>query len=262
MLQTHCICLGVLFFRLSPTPNQLWFGTVGRLCSASRLSESQLSPRKDGLSRSGLNILSMGVRMEKFPFQLLSCSESEGIKLRILPTHREASFTGKCEGKRESPALFLPQQQRGPLSGTATRSFPVLGDTSRVAGKESRIRQPCWDMAVLQRAGRDDTQPCLGEDAPDSSWSSRAGSAGRDKCFLQGWRLPDAFWRTSAMEREHSQHLPPAWSRYSSSRWLRLGNLAGKTRAQIHVPFEVSDETNALFQEQDYISMGSFLLIL
>lgn len=115
MLQTHCICLGVLFFRLSSTSNQLWFGTVGSLCSVSRLSESQLSPRKDGLSRSGLNILSMGVRMEKFPFQLLSCTESVGIKLPTLPAHWEASFTGICKGKRESPTTFLPWQQRGPF---------------------------------------------------------------------------------------------------------------------------------------------------
>lgn len=108
MLQTHCICRGVLFFRLSPTSNQLWFGTVGSLCSASRLSESQLSPRKDGLSRSGLNILTMGVSMEKFPFQLLSCTESAGIKLPTLTEYCEASLTGMWKGKRESAVESLP----------------------------------------------------------------------------------------------------------------------------------------------------------
>lgn len=53
--------------------------------------------------------------MEKFPFQLLSCTESAGIKLPILPAHWETSFTGICKGKRESPTVFLPWQQRGPL---------------------------------------------------------------------------------------------------------------------------------------------------
>jgi len=53
--------------------------------------------------------------MEKFPFQLLPCTEPAGIKLPILAAHWEASFTGIYKGKRENPAVILPWQQSGPL---------------------------------------------------------------------------------------------------------------------------------------------------
>lgn len=322
MLQTHCICLGVLFFRLSPTSNQLWFGTVGSLCSASRLSESQLSPRKDGLSRSGLNILTMGVSMEKFPFQLLSCTESAGIKLPTLTGYCEASLTGMWKGKRESaveslphsseslwghgareqlragwkkdreqslspwhelgpyphftllfprtdswwdqegwvPLLSVPTRQGmcclqgaacSPSSGTATRAFPDLQDTSRLAGWPGK-RAVCCRGVMVTRSGWG--CPELGR----QQGTARAGQ-GEPSASLGAGVCSEP---SAAVETQSSPHLPPAWSSYSSSTGLTLGSQAGKIRAQIHVLFEVSNETNSCFQEWECISIGPFLLIL
>lgn len=51
--------------------------------------------------------------MEKFPFQLLSRTESAGTKLPTLTAYCEASFTGMCKGKRGSPVESLPHSSEG-----------------------------------------------------------------------------------------------------------------------------------------------------
>lgn len=55
----------------------------------------------------------MGVRMEKFPFQLPSSTESAEIKLPTLLARWAASFIGIYKWKRKSLTEALPQQQRG-----------------------------------------------------------------------------------------------------------------------------------------------------
>lgn len=152
-LQTHRVCLGVLFYRLSPTSNQRGFGTVGSLCSASRLSESQLSPRKDGLSRSGLNILSMGVRMEKFPCQLPPCSEQTKLaSLRRTGTrHSLGSESGR--GKSRSSRTV---QRHGCVQGWGRGQHVVFGGGHPNSSMEHQAR-------VLGASGPSLAQP--------SAWS-------------------------------------------------------------------------------------------
>lgn len=65
--------------------------------------------------------------MEKFSFQLLSCTESAGMKLSALPACWETSFTALCKGKRESPTVILPQQQGGPLAFRGGSEQPHRG---------------------------------------------------------------------------------------------------------------------------------------
>ena len=193
---------------------------------------------------------------------------------------RTHSYGGRIKRSAFTSPLCLtrqgPLQMRWParcclLSGSCPSSggegwlqdlFLILGILPGCLTRKASSGNLAEIWLCCKGQGTRGVQLCLDEDAPASSWSTKAGSVGRAKCFLQGWHLHDAFWSTSAMEREHSQHLPPAWSSYSSSPWLRLGNLAGKIRAQIHVLFEVSNETNSLFQEWDYISIGPLLLIL
>lgn len=141
-LQTHCVCLGVLFCRLSPTSNQRGFGTVGSLRSASRLSESQLSPRKDGLSRSGLNILSMGVRMEKFPCQMPPCSEqTKPPSLR----HSGTRHSPGSESGRGKPHSARTAQRHGCVQGWG-------GDITLCLHEDSPT--PAWSTKPECREGR------------------------------------------------------------------------------------------------------------
>lgn len=93
--------------------------------------------------------------MEKFPLQLLSCTESAGIKLptlTALTAYCEASLTGMSKGRRESPVEPLPHSREG-LWGRGSGSgseWPLHG--SELDGKRA------WEQSL---SPWHELSPCL-----------------------------------------------------------------------------------------------------